>query len=166
MNLASALISLRFNATGTNGTAGILPNAPSYSPALSLDSVFASGTGASQGNQLWTKQETALAASGTATTRLDNASISDAFGAALTFTSVKALAIVNTGTVDITLGGANGSVPATATPITIPAGGAYVVVNPSAAGWVVGSASTHTIVIVNTSGSVVAKYDLAVLGTV
>lgn len=166
MTISSGRITGSFNVTGTKahgiGTA-------QFNGSQTLDILFANGVvgTANQANTLYSAQQTALAAAGVVTMDLDAGTLTDAFGTALVFTSVKALYIKNTSTtVSITLHGLNGSVPGTAQRITIPPGGLYLVCNPSAAGWGITAATTDTIVITNLSGAATASYDLLLLGTV
>lgn len=162
MNLTSGTISAKFNCVGTNAT-GV--STPTDSMVLSLDSVFAQGTSTAQGNQLYSKRQTNLAASAADTLDFNASTLTDGFGALLNFTRIKAVLIINTGTVAITVGGANTSVPPTASPITIGVGGMYLSCRPDSTGYAVG-VGADTIIITNSSGSTAAAYDLAVLGTV
>ena len=94
--------------------------------------------------------------------------LTNAFGATITFTAIKALQVINTGTVEIQIDQslANGWVAAMTGTQKIAAGGSYQFVAPTAAGYVVTADSGDLLRITNNDAVVAAEYDIAIGGLV
>ena len=139
-----------------------------FKPGLSYSNTLANGTGANQAQTVFTDQRTLA---GTTSEDLDLAGgLTDAFGATITFTKVKAnivtAAAANGG--DIEVGGAasNGFaawVGAAADYIVIPAGGLFAISAPDATGFAVTAGTGDLLKINNTDGST-ATYDIVIIG--
>ena len=129
------------------------------------------GTGASKACILWSDTRT-LAAS--ATEDLDLASgLTDAFGATIVFTKVKAIlvtaAAANTNLVVVSCPAANGFVTpfnAASDAIKIYPGGAFMLVNPTTTGYAVTASTGDLLTITNSAGSTGVTYDIVIIGEV
>lgn len=130
---------------------------------------FADGVGANQAQRLFTDQRT-LAAS--ATENLDLSGVlTDAFGASLAFTEVKALVIKAAAgnTNDVLVGGAasNGFITpfGDATDVVrVRPGGTLVLVAPDATGYAVTAGTGDLLKIANSAGSTSVTYDVVIVG--
>ena len=133
---------------------------------------FTNGAGANQGNQHW--HDNRSVSSG-ADDDLDlNATLTDAFGASVTFTKVKALYIRNKSTTDALRigGGASNEWIGAATPflaagdkIVLPPGADMLLRCPTAAGWTVTAGSADTLRVSHPgTTSAAISYDIAILG--
>lgn len=130
--------------------------------------LFASGTASGQADRLFSDTRSLA---GSTSENLDLAgSLTDAFGAALTFVKVRGIVIkagaANNG--DLIVGGAasNGFVGPFADvsdKIKIPAGGVFVLTAP-AAGWTV-TAATGDLLKIDNSGAGAGTYDIVIFGT-
>jgi hypothetical protein len=126
----------------------------------------ADGAGAGQANRIWSDSRTIA---GSATDSLDLAgSLTDPFGAALTFARIKGLIVAaplaNTTDVRITRPASN-AVPllSAAGYIPVKPGGLFVWFDPSAAGVVVTAGTGDLLDMVN-SGATAATYDVVIIG--
>ena len=133
--------------------------------------VFTDGTGANQAKKVVEDTRT-LAAS--ATENLDLAGgLTDAFGAAVTFTKVKALIIVAApgNTNDVLVGGAasNGFISpfGDATDVVkVKPGGAIALIAPDASGYAVTAATGDLLKVANSAGGTSVDYTVIVVGVV
>jgi hypothetical protein len=144
---------------------GDLKQTVSYTPTVNL----ADGTGANQANKIWTDQRT-LAAS--ATENLDlNGVLTDAFGAVLNFTKIKALLVraaaanVN----DVLIGGhASAAVVGLfgdATDVLrVKPGGFALLVAPDATGYPVVATTGDMLKVANSAAGSSVVYDIIVIG--
>lgn len=152
----------------------------SYTSALDLTTVtdplaflkridLADGTGANQADLLWHDQRTVSASSNE---DLDFAgSLSDAFGATLTFARIKLLAVyaaaANTNNVEVTQPGSNG-VPgifnAAGDGVDVRPGGLFLWCAPDATGAVVTASTGDLINVANSSSGTGVTYDIVVVG--
>lgn len=150
-NLRAQLVA-SFLATGysANGRAPI---------DLSQSNEFEFGAGASAGQRLYKSENDSIAISTTETLTFDG-TVLDAFGEQMDLGAIKGVLIINTGTVNITLGGTCPIMKA----VTLHPDGVYFVNSPSAGGYAASSGVAGTITIQNTSASVAASYSIAVIG--
>lgn len=127
------------------------------------------GTGANQANQMFTDTRT-LAAS--ATENLDLAGgIVNALGATVTFTAIKLIRIraAAANTNNVVIGGAASNpfvgpfVDAT-DKISIPPGGVFEILNPSAAGWAVTASTGDLLLVTNSSSGTPVSYTIEIVG--
>lgn len=141
-----------------------------FEPALSSALSLASGTAANQADVIWTDTRT-LSAS--ANEDLDLAgSLTNAFGASVTFVKVKAIVVsaaaANTNNVVVTRPGSNG-VPcfvAAGDGVSIGPGGFFAIAAPGTAGVCTVTASTGDLInVANSAGSTDVTYSIAVIGT-
>lgn len=149
-----------------------MPTAPIGEQATRLDTVdlqLASGTGNSQCDLLYVADIT-LAASANSDIRLNNNSIADPFGAALTFVKVRGILIQaaagNTNDVILKPAAANGFLGPfsnAAHTQNVKRGGTYLADNP-VDGWAVGGA-THSINLANSAAGTSVTFRLAIIGT-
>lgn len=138
----------------------------SYAAVNNLES----GTGANQANQIWTDTRT-LSAS--ATEDLDLAGgLTDAFGATLTFTRVKAILVFaaagNTNSVQVTRPASNG-VPlfmAAGDGIALTPGASFAATFPDATGVAVTASTGDLLTLTNSAGSTSVTYTIVIIGTV
>ena len=148
---------------------------------LEANKVFALafGTGADQANQIWWDRRT-LAKGADEGTNLDLAgTLSNAFGATITFANVKAILVFNrsdetldehTATdAEISVGGADanefqGPFKAATDAIKVPAGGAFVALNPAADGWAVTVDTADILLVTNEDADDEALYDIVLIG--
>lgn len=136
---------------------------------LARSYAFSDGTGVDQANALFADKRT-LAAS--ASEDLDLAGgITDALGATLTLSAVKAIRIhaaaANGG--NITVGGAAanafiGPFGAAAHTVSIPPNGIVELINPSAAGWAVVAGTGDLLRVTNANAGAAADYTIEILG--
>lgn len=134
--------------------------------ALDLAKVFLSGTGTDQADKCWFDSRS-LATS--ATDALDLQTQTDLNGTALTLLEVRLLAIKNTGTVTINISpnAANGwtaMLTAAADVTALPAGAAIVWLAPKDGAGSAVSATNKVFDVINTSASVIATYEIALVG--
>lgn len=135
--------------------------------ATRSDLAFLTGTGANQANKVYS-ENVSISASSSESDDLTTAT--DALGAALGLTSVKAVVFLadSTNTNNVVFGNAasNGwSAPfdASTDTISVPPGGRLVLINPTAAGWTVDS--THKLLkVANSSSGTVVTGKLYILG--
>lgn len=131
---------------------------------------LANGTGANQADKIFSDTRQ-LAASGTE--NLDLAGVlTDAFGATLTFTKVKALLVAakSTNTNDVLVGGHASA--AFVTPfadatdkIRVKPGGLFLLTAPDANGLAVTATTGDLLTIANSAGGTVVDYDIIIIGT-
>jgi hypothetical protein len=141
---------------------------PEADVAKSYTDSFANGTGANQAQEIFSDSRTIT---GSGTDNLDlSGTLTDALGATVAFTGVKAIVIRNTGTVQIRVGkkisnGFAGPYDQTAGALghIVEPGGTYFVSNPSAAGWAVTAATADLLSVENLSASA-AAYDVIIVG--
>lgn len=150
---------------------GILTNALDLSTTIDsmlkdYTKTFGNGTGADQGNMLWTDQRST---DGTGEDLDFAAGVTSAFGAAITFTALKGLIIVasssNSGNVVISRPAANGLVVFAAASdqlAPLKPGGIFVFTDPSAAGLTVTAGTGDLLHVAASSGTV--TYDVIVWG--
>lgn len=126
------------------------------------------GTGANQANQVWADQRT-IAAS--ATDSIDLAgSLTDAFGAALTFARVKAVLVqaasTNVNNVNVTRPASNGAPLFLAAGDGIPVrpGGLFLWVAPDVTGVAVTAGTGDLLDVVNSAAGSSVVYDIVVIG--
>jgi hypothetical protein len=158
---------IEVRATGAQTSALDLGTA-SFPFALSAALSLSDGTGASAADRVFTDTRT-LAAS--ATEDLDLAgSLTDAFGATITFAKVKAIIIAaaaaNTNDVQVTRPASNG-VPiflAAGDGLAIKAGGVFVLAWPGT-GVTVTAATGDLLTLTNSAGSTPVTYSIVILGT-
>lgn len=137
---------------------------PKDSLAMLVTQAIADGAGADQANQQWHDEGT-IVASGTSI--LDMAgTLTNAFGATVTLARVKALVLVNTGTVAISVAPSASLGMATmfTGDVYVRPGGFLVLAGFDATGYAVASGVTDRITITNLSGSVSATYKVVVIG--
>lgn len=129
---------------------------------------FTNGTGANQASNVWSDRRSVL----TATNEdldLAGGSLSNALGAALTFTEVKAIIIyalpANTGVLSITRPAANGLpfLLAAGDGFSLSPGSLFVYTNPSDAGIAVTAGTGDLINIANASGAT-QSYEIIIIG--
>ncbi len=131
---------------------------------------LANGTGANQADKIFSDTRQ-LAAS--ATENLDLAGVlTDAFGATLTFTKIKALMVAakSTNTNDVLVGGAASNqflswVGDASDVVKVKPGGMFLITAPDANGLAVTATSGDLLKIANSAGSTVVDYDIIVIGT-
>lgn len=142
--------------------------APSSRPRFAQQLDFASGTGAGKADKIWTDQRT-IAASGSDDLDLAG-SLTDAFGATITFATIKALyvkaAAANTNSVVVggdasaawdTMLGDSGT-------ITLKPGAVLLVACTAADPWAVTATSADILQIANSSSGSSVTYDICVIG--
>lgn len=137
---------------------------------LSLDRVlsWASGTGANQADRIWHDRRT-IAASGNEDLDLAG-SLTDAFGATITFARIKAVVVAaasgNTNNVNVSRPGSNG-VPlflAASDGIPVRPGGLFLWVAPDATGVAVTAGTGDLLNVANSGAGTGVTYDIAVIG--
>ena len=153
-------------ATLTNATDLVTATAPlTYRHTWS----FTDGAGANQAQQIFCDTRT-LAAS--ANESIDLAGVlTNAFGTTLTFTKVKALIVkaADDNTNSVVVSRPASGVPifdAEADAITLPPGGCFAVVIPSAAGKTVTASTGDLINIANSAGTTGVTYDIIIVGAI
>ena len=128
---------------------------------------FVDGAGAGAANRIWTDSRS-IAASGTDSIDLAG-SLTDPFGAALTFARIKGVIIAaspgNTNNVLVTRPASN-AVPLLSAAANIPVkpGGLFVWLDPSAAGVVVTAGTGDLLDLVNSGAGSSVAYDIAIIG--
>ncbi len=158
---------IELQVTGQLVGAGDLGN-PDQNFSDSLLHVLASGTGANQADRVFTDQRTLTAS---ATENLDLAGVLlDAFGAAITFATIKAVIIKaasgNTNDVQLTRPASNG-VPlflAASDGIPIKPGGMFVWTAPGT-GITVTAGTGDILTVTNSAGGTSVTYDVIIIGT-
>jgi len=140
------------------------------SQLIELVQSFEDGVGAGQVNQAWGDTRT-IAASGTDDLDLNGAALTNAFGVAIAFVRVKAIAVkaASGNANNVIVGGAAatqfvGPFGAATHTIAIAPGGAFLIVNPTAAGWTVGAGASDLLRIANGGAGTPVTYDIAILG--
>lgn len=139
-----------------------------FNPSLSAALSYADGTGAEQADRIFTDTRT-LAAS--ATENLDLAgSLTDVFGATITFARIKAIIIQaaagNTNDVQVTRPASNG-VPflmAASDGIALKPGALFAWADPGATGVVVTASTGDLITLTNSAGSTSVTYSVMIIG--
>jgi hypothetical protein len=133
-----------------------------------LASTLTDGTGANQIHQ-GIAVSGALAASATATHKLNDGVATDPYGNLLAVTKLKMLVILNTSATAAVISLTNTNAYAVnntaATKQYIAPGGALVVFNPTAAGFATVGDNTGTLLITNESGALAATYKLYAAGS-
>lgn len=132
---------------------------------------FTDGTGANQIKSMFSDQRT-LSAS--ATEDLDLAgSLTDVYGATITFTKIKLLAIfaASGNTNDVLVGGAGSNgftswVGDATDVVKVKPGGALILVAPDATGYAVTAGTGDLLTITNSAGSTSVTYDVVIMGVV
>lgn len=127
------------------------------------------GTGANQANNVFSDTRT-LAASGSES--LDLAGVlTNAFGATLTFTKIKAIFIAadSTNTNDVVVGGAATNAfasmfGAATDKIKVKPGGAFAIVAPDVNGFAVTAGTADLLQIANSGGTTGVTYDIIIIG--
>ena len=135
---------------------------------LAKNIALTNGTGANQADRVWADQRTISAS---ATDSIDLAgSLTDAFGAALTFARIKAVLVTaastNSNNVNVTRPASNG-VPlfiAAGDGIPVRPGGMIVWVAPDATGVAVTAGTGDLLDIVNSGAGSSVTYDIAIIG--
>lgn len=159
-------ILISFTSALTSALDLVTASAPlSYKHTLSLTN----GTGANQANKVWSDQRT-LAAS--ATEDLDLAGgITDALGATITLTKIKAIAIhaSSANTNSVLVGGATANqlanwVGNVNDVVVVKPGGTFVLTAPDANGIGVTADTGDLLKIANSAGSTSVTYDIIVIG--
>jgi hypothetical protein len=138
-----------------------------YNPA-SL--VFTDGSGANQGNKLWTDTRT-IAASGTDSLDL-NGVLTDAFGAVLSFTKIRGLIVTSDAlnVNDVVVGGAGSNgfitwVGAAAHTVKVKPGGLMLIAAPDVNGYGVTAATGDLLLITNGGSGTSVTYTITVFGS-
>lgn len=116
------------------------------------------GTAINQANRSY-HNESPLTPAEVETLNLTNGSLEDAFGSAFQPARIKALAIRNTGTVNITVGGTNGIV---GSGFTLRPGEVVMKAAPDATAYATSGANTLTLT--NASAETSAAYELVIIG--
>ena len=127
------------------------------------------GTGANQANQMFSDQRT-LGSSGTED--LDMAgTLTNAFGATVTFTKIKAILVVassaNGDAIQVGPASANGLADlmgAAGDYVNVMPGGCFMVVAPDASGYAVTASTGDLLTVTNADGAASATYDIIVIG--
>lgn len=135
---------------------------------LSKIQSLVNGAGLGQASKAWSDKRTLA---GAAVDSLDLAGVlTDAFGQAITFTKIKAIAIVaavaNTDTVVIG-GGSNAfsTIFGDATDkLVLRPGGMFLLVAPDAAGYAVTASTGDLLAVTNTAASAAADYEIVLIG--
>ena len=138
---------------------------------------LAFGSGVGQADQVWWDRRSLA---GAASEEIDLAgSLTNAFGATVTFANIKAIVVFNrsdqslsghTATdAEISVGGAaanefQGPFKASGDAMKLPAGGAFVALDPAADGWTVTAGTGDKLKVLNEDGSDEALYDIIVIG--
>jgi len=130
---------------------------------------LANGTGANQANQMWADTRTISASSND---DLDLAGVlTNAFGATLTFTSIKAIVVTaaSANTNDVIIGGSATNpfetfLGGTSPSVTVVPGGSFAIVNPEATGYVVTAATGDILRLTNSAGGTTVDYDIIIIG--
>jgi hypothetical protein len=161
---ASIIANLNALLTGAAGGLGVA----SIRHPLEKSWNFADGTGLNKISKVWSRKAQSLVLSGTESWDLAGA-LTDAQGNAVVFTKVRALylyaylANVN----NVVIGNDTNHLPifgaVTHTQAVFP-NGAFLLVNPTAAGWAVAAGTGDIIKITNSGAGTAVVYDLAVLG--
>lgn len=130
------------------------------------------GTGANQANMVFVDQRT-LAASTAEDLDLSGTALTDAFGAAIAFTKIKAIIIkaAATNVNDVQVGGdASAGIASifgnVADFINVKPGGMFAVVAPDATGYALTATTADLLQIANSSSGTSVVYDIIIIGTV
>ncbi|HVJ72044.1 MAG TPA: hypothetical protein VM531_11165 [Sphingomicrobium sp.] len=135
---------------------------------LTLESLFANGTGLGQANNVYSKRRTLTTG---ASEDLDvSGSLTNLFGTSLVFTKIKAIAIQSlaANTTNLTVSRPANGLPflsAVGDALVLTPGGIFVFVDPSAAGVAVTGGSADLINVANAAGAS-ASYDVVIVGVV
>ena len=147
-------------------------NDPADAGLFTFTDTLSTGTAVDQANMIWHDQRTVSAG---ANDDIDLAgSLTDGFGATITFTKIKGIFVQNTSTTvgDIlTIGedGANGFVTwlnAAADKVKINPGGMFALYDPSAAAYAVTASTGDILRITETGSSNAVTYNIILIGTV
>jgi hypothetical protein len=165
MSLTATLVS---TVTAVKSSSAVDVGAAGYSISERQTVSLSNGTGASQATHVWADTRT-LAAS--ATENLDLAGgLTDAFGATLTFTAIKAIRIrpASANTNNVVVGGAASNAfplfgDATDT-IALKPGGLLMIVDPSAAGYAVTAGTGDILKIANSAAGTAVTYTIEIIG--
>lgn len=128
---------------------------------------FANGAGAGQAQRLWTDRRTLV--DGASETIDLNGVLTDAFGASIALTKLKALIVISdpANITALTLGnvanGIAGPFGAATGSVVVNAGGIFAIIAPDAAGYPVVAATADLLKIANAAGAA-ATYDIFVIG--
>lgn len=139
----------------------------SFSPKVSKVVTLADGAGAGQANKVFIGSFTLLTAA--ANSHDLAGSLTDAFNTVLTFTGIKALAIISADANTTTLTIGNGLTPfigpfgAAAHTIDLKPGGIFLITEPGANGYSVTAATADILKITNSAGAS-ATYTLVIIG--
>lgn len=163
----SANVLIQLDALLTNSSADLtLPSAPL---SWARQFVIGNGTGANQADRMYIDSNT-LAASGTANVDLAG-SLTDAFGAALTFARIKAVFIGaasgNTNNVNVTTPGANGAplFLAAGDGIGVRPGGVFAWVAPDAVAVPVTAGTGDLLTFTNSAAGSSVTYEVIIIGS-
>jgi hypothetical protein len=159
----------RIKLTVASALTGAIDLQPLSAPLnLAYSKALTTGTGANQADKLWSNTST-IAASGTDTIDLAG-SLTDAFGAALTFARIKAVFVVaaagNSNNVNVVRPASNG-VPlflAAGDGVAVRPGGMFSWVCGDATGVAVTAGTGDLLDIVNSAGGTSVSYDVAIIG--
>lgn len=164
--LATIATSIRGTYTSTNDLSAV---AQKFGDLLAPVITLESGTGSGQADKLFMDERT-LAASATENLDLDGG-LTDAFGAALTFVTVKAIMVVAkaSNTNDVVIGGAasNGFVGpfgGTTPTVAVKPGGLALLVAPKT-GWAVTASTGDILKMANSSSGTGVDYSIVIIGT-
>lgn len=137
---------------------------PKDALGMVVTQTISNGTGADQANQQYHDQ-ISISASGTSIIDMAG-TLTNAFGSTVTLARIKALVIVNTGTVAIKVApsGSSGMSTMFTGDVNIRPGGFLVLAGFDATGYAVASGSADRITITNLSGSTTATLNLVVIG--
>lgn len=159
----------RIKLTVASSLTGAIDLQPLSAPLnLVFSKALTTGTGANQADKLWSNTST-IAASGTDSIDLAG-SLTDAFGAALTFARIKAVVVVaatgNTNNVNVTRPASNGAplFLAAGDGIAVRPGGMFCWVCSDATGVAVTAGTGDLVDIVNSAGGTSVSYDIAIVG--
>ncbi len=158
---------VQLSATGQQTSASDLGTAK-FPFTKNASVAYANGTGSSQADRIFTDQRT-LAASGTENLDLAGA-LTDAFGATITFATIKAVIITaaagNTNDVQVTRPAANGAplFIAASDGIALKPGYAFAWFG-SGAGVAVTAGTGDLLTVTNSAGGTPVTYDIVIIGT-
>ncbi|MBA2627185.1 MAG: hypothetical protein H0U85_04180 [Gemmatimonadales bacterium] len=161
----TARIAVSLTATLTSALDLVTSNSPT---TVHHTQDFADGAGLDQASRVFSDQRT-LAASAAEDLDLAGGSLSDAFGAALTFTKLKAVMIraAKGNTNSVLVGGDAASIPifgAVNDVIAIPPGGVFLITAPTAAGFTVTAATGDILQVANGGAGTAVTYDVVLIG--
>ena len=163
MNIALQMLAQVRGILSANGDGGVA----TLNLNSSLSKTIANGTGLNQANALYI-DDFSIAASGSL--NIDLTSLTDRFGAALTFSKVKEILLIAdaTNTNDVVYGNATnpfvGPLSAGTATITVKPGNVFHVSNYSAAGWSVTDTTADTIKLANSSSGSAVTGTIVIVG--